>query len=254
MKVNKSISIVRYVGFLMMGFLLINLIWYGLSASLHLQALPSPIDVYSSYNEALDNDIVSHSLASLWRVVCGITISLILALLIGVSMGYNTRINRFLSPLIYFSYPLPKLAFLPIVMILFGIGDVSKIIVIVLIIVFQLIINIRDAIFNVPKEDYDLLVSLKASPMQKIRHITLPAILPDLFTSLRVAIGIAMSALFVTETFGTDRGLGFYITDSWMRIDYVQMFFGIVVLSVLGITIFIIIDVLNRYMCKWKFR
>lgn len=254
MKKVKKVNIIRYIGFLILGFFLTNLIWYILAAILNIQAMPSPVEVYSSYENALNNDIIAHTIASLYRVATGIVISLIIALIIGVTMGYNAKINRFLSPLIYFSYPLPKLAFLPIIMILFGIGDASKIIIIVLIIVFQLTINIRDAIINIPKEDYDLLVSLKASSIQKIRHITLPAILPDIFTSLRVAIGIAMSALFVTETFGTDKGLGFYITDSWMRIDYIQMFFGIVVLSISGIAIFILVDIANRLMCKWKFR
>lgn len=249
---NLTKNITRYTLHLLSGIILFTLIWYILSCLLGLKALPSPFDVYKSYPQALDNGIGMHITASLHRVSIGLIISLIIALTLGVLMGYNKKVDKLLSPIVYFSYPLPKLAILPIVMILFGIGDTSKIIIIVLIIVFQLTINIRDAVKNIPKENYDILTSIYASTMQKITHITIPAILPEIFSSLRVALGIAISALFFTETFGTDKGLGFYITDSWMRIDYIQMFFGIITLSMLGLLIFILLDIINQLTCRWK--
>lgn len=245
-------NIVNYLAFLLLGFFLFNLIWYVASLFADLKVLPSPFEVYSSYKSALDNNIQDHILASLYRISIGLSISLFIALLLGIIMGYNKTVNKLLSPLVYFSYPLPKLAILPVVMVLFGIEDTSKIIIIVLIIVFQLTINIRDAVTNIPTEDYDILTSLNATGLQKITHITLPAILPEIFSSLRIALGIALSALFFTETFGTDKGLGFYITDSWMRIDYIQMFFGILTLSLLGLLLFIILDITDQFMCKWK--
>lgn len=249
---NKKKSTGCYILSLLLGFVIFNVLWYIAVICIDLKALPSPIEVYKSYDQAIANGIVSHIGASLWRVMAGIVISLIIALFLGIIMGYYPKVNRLFSPLLYFSYPLPKLAFLPVIMILFGIGDTSKILVIVLIIALQLTISIRDAIRNIPSEDYDVLTSLRASPIQKIYHITLPAILPEMFSSLRIAVGIAMSALFFTETFGTDKGLGFYITDSWMRIDYLQMYFGILTLSLLGLGIFLIIDIIDQLVNKWK--
>lgn len=245
-------SIANYLGFLLLGFLLFNIIWYISSIFVDLKILPSPFEVYHSYRSALDNNIQDHIFASLYRIFVGLAISLLLALILGIIMGYNKTINKILSPLVYFSYPLPKLAILPVIMILFGIEDTSKIIIIVLIIVFQLTINIRDAVVNIPREDYDIMTSLNATGLQKITHITLPAIMPEIFSSLRIALGIALSALFFTETFGTDKGLGFYITDSWMRIDYIQMFFGILTLSLLGLILFIILDITDQLLCRWK--
>lgn len=245
-------SIANYLGFLLLGFLLFHLIWYVASMVVDLKVLPSPFEVYASYQRALDNNIQDHISASLSRISIGLSISLLIALTLGVIMGYNKTFNKVLSPLVYFSYPLPKLAILPVVMILFGIEDTSKIIIIVLIVVFQLTINIRDAVVNIPTEDYDILTSLNATGLQKITHITLPAIMPEIFSSLRIALGIGLSALFFTETFGTDKGLGFYITDSWMRIDYIQMFVGILTLSFLGLLLFIALDIIDQLMCRWK--
>jgi len=167
-------------------------------------------------------------------------------------MGYDKKANKLLGPMVYFSYPIPKLALLPIIMVLFNIGEVSKIIIVVLIVVFQLIITIRDAVRNIPQENYYVLTSFGASNLQKMKHITMPAILPDIFSSLRVALGIATSALFFIETFGTDKGLGYYITDSQLRVDYIQMYFGIIVLSVIGFALFLFVDLLDSIFCKWK--
>lgn len=242
----------NYILYIVLGFVLFNLAWFLLSEIIQLKALPSPFLVYRDYEKAFSNDIVGHTFASLYRVFSGLSISLILAIVIGVMMGSYRRINKLLAPLLYFTYPIPKLALLPVVMILFGIGETSKIIIIVLIIVFQLIINIRDGIQNINREKFDVLTSLNATTLQKLRHITIPAVLPEIFSSLRVALGISMSALFFTETYGTDKGLGFYITDSWMRIDYTQMYFGICALSLVGFLIFFSIDILENVVCRWK--
>lgn len=244
--------IFNYFGYIIVGFILFNLIWYLLAAWLQLKALPSPVDVYASYSKALDNDIVAHSLASLRRIAISIGISLAIALFLGLWMGHSKKVNKLLGPMVYFSYPIPKLALLPIVMTLFDLGETPKIIIVVLIVVFQLIITIRDSVINIPRENYHMLISFGATNMQKLRHITIPAVLPDIFSSLRVALGIATSALFFIETFGTDRGLGFYITDSQMRVDYNQMYFGIIVLSLIGFILFLIVDLLDSIFCKWK--
>ena len=251
MKKRQS-KLIRYFSTLLFGFVLFNLIWYALAYLVDMSALPFPKDVYLSYEKAMSNGIDAHVVASMRRIGLGILVSLILATFLGVLMGYYAKINRALTPLLYFSYPLPKLAFLPIIMLLFGIGDLSKILIIILIIVFQITITIRDAIRNIPKENYDVLVSLRASTLQKVWHVTIPAVLSEVFSSLRIAIGIALSALFFAESFGTDEGLGFYINDSWMRLDYAQMYFGILILSFIGLVLFLILDWLDFIVHRWK--
>jgi NitT/TauT family transport system permease protein len=244
--------IFNYFNYIIVGFILFNIVWYICAHLLELKTLPLPTEVYMGYEKALDNEIISHSLASLRRIFISLGISLAIALTLGLWMGYNKKANKLLGPMVYFSYPIPKLALLPIIMVLFNIGETSKIIIVVLIVVFQLIITIRDAVKNIPQENYYVLTSFGADSLQKMRHITLPAILPDLFSSLRVALGIATSALFFIETFGTEKGLGYYIIDSQTRVDYIQMYFGIIVLSVIGFALFLFIDLVDSILCKWK--
>lgn len=249
---KKNKRILNYFAYIAIGFILFNIGWYILSKNLDIKALPSPTEVYGAYSLALENDIIGHSLASIKRIIVSIGISLIIALILGLVMGYSKRVNKILGPMIYFSYPIPKLALLPIIMVLFDLGETSKIIVVVLIVVFQLIITIRDAVKNIPQENYYVLTSFGATSIQKMKYITLPAILPEILSSLRVALGIATSALFFIETFGTDKGLGYYIMDSQTRVDYAQMYFGILVLSFIGFLFFLLIDFIDKILCSWK--
>ena len=162
------------------------------------------------------------------------------------------KVGRVVSTFIYFSYPIPKLALLPIVMLLAGLGEATKVVMIVLIILFQLIVSIRDALRGISSEHHALLRSLGAGRRAELRHLLLPATLPAMLSALRIALGTAISVLFVTETYGTTRGLGYYITDAWMRLDYLGMYAGIALLSILGVLLFILIDWLEQLLCPWQ--
>lgn len=240
------------VRLLLVGVVAFNFIWWISALIFQNKALPNPIDVYAIMPKTMQDGMLAHSVASLQRIVFGTLIALVIALLGGILTGLSKRANRLLNPLLYLSYPVPKLALLPVVMIIFGIGENTKVIMIVLIIVFQLMISIRDSIRSISKENFYVLSSLGATPMQHIRHVVLPGILPDVLSALRVTVGIATSVLFVTETFGTDKGLGFFIVDAWMRIDYLTMYAGIVMISIIGFLLFLIIDVADSIFCKWN--
>ncbi len=234
------------------GILSLNTIWWLLAVVFNNKALPNPIDVYATLPKSLSQGMFDHSAASLRRILIGVFLALVLGMAGGLLTGLSKKANKLLNPLLYLSYPVPKLALLPVAMILFGIGETTKVVMIVLIIVFQLTISIRDAINNIDKENYYVLSTLGASKIQQIWHVVLPAILPEIFSALRVSVGIATSVLFVTETFGTDKGLGFFIVDAWMRIDYLTMYAGIVMLSIIGSLLFMMIDIMDAMFCRWS--
>jgi NitT/TauT family transport system permease protein len=167
-------------------------------------------------------------------------------------MGYFPRADRVLSPIVYLTYPIPKVAMLQIVMLLAGLGEAAKIIMIVLIIVFQVVIAVRDGVKSIPGEMYYPLYSLGAGFTAILREILIPASTPRFLSALRIAMATAVSVLFFTETFGTEYGMGFFIMDAWMRVNYVDMYSGIVVLSAMGLILFAIIDWLERRLCRWQ--
>ena len=234
------------------GFLFFNVLWYIFAIVMNSKVLPTPDKVYKQLPQVFNEGFYMHITASLYRILAGLLISFILGTAIGLIMGYHKGINKILNPLVYFTYPIPKTALLPVVMTLYGLGDGSKITIIVLITVFQVIVSVRDAVMNVEKENYNPLISLGASKLQLFYHITFPAILSEILTSIRLSIGTALSVLFFAEAYGTSKGVGYFIQDAWTRINYLDMYSGILVLSSLGLLLFILIDFIESMVCRWK--
>lgn len=234
------------------GLLLINLLWWVASITLSSTAIISPLKVYRALPALLSQEMGRHMWASLYRVLLGLPIAFVLGMSMAYAMYRWHRFGRVMSAFTYLAYPIPKLALLPIVMLIAGLGDGGKITMIVLIILFQIIVNIRDSLYNIPRESFLITTSLGATSWQVYRHVLLPATLPDTLSTLRVAIGTAISVLFVTETYGTDKGMGYFIIDSWMRFDYISMYGGIAILSIAGFLLFLLTDLLELLLCPWQ--
>ena len=243
----------KYVGFwYIMAALFLTLLWMAVSELVALPIIPSPFKVVDNLADIFMKYIAVHSLYSLWRIAAGLILAIVIGLPLGVVMGYFPKVDRFLAPLVYLTYPIPKIALLPILMLLFGIGDSSKIVMIFLIIVFQVVVAVRDGIRSIPKETYYPLYSLGASFTDIFYEVLWPASLPKFITEVRVALATAISVLFFTETFGTQYGMGYFIMDAWLRVNYLEMYSGIVVLSLIGLLLFTIIDVIEHYSCQWQ--
>lgn len=235
-----------------MAALFLTLLWMAVSELVALPIIPSPFKVVDNLTDIFMKYIAVHSLYSLWRIAAGLMLAIVIGLPLGVVMGYFPKVDRFLAPLVYLTYPIPKIALLPILMLLFGIGDSSKIVMIFLIIVFQVVVAVRDGIRSIPKETYYPLYSLGASFTDIFYEVLWPASLPKFITAVRVALATAISVLFFTETFGTQYGMGYFIMDAWLRVNYLEMYSGIVVLSLIGLLLFTIIDVIEHYSCQWQ--
>ncbi len=236
------------------GVLLLHIIWLMLSLLLQIKTLPSPVTVYMDFVDIKSLDLLKHVGVSLYRVLLGILSAVAVGVLVGLSMAQSRSWNRYLGVMVYLTYPIPKTVFLPVLMILFGLGNVSKILLIFLIIVFQISLTVRDAVLNIDKENYDILKSMNARKIEMHRYVTLPAILPEILTSVRLSTGTALSVLFFSEAYGTKFGMGYYILDAWSRIDYLSMYRGIVTISFIGFLLFLLIDQLEGRLCRWKVR
>ena len=94
--------------------------------------------------------------------------------------------------------------------------------------------------------------SLGGTRLQAARYVLLPALFPSLLSSLRIGTGTDLAVLFFAETFGTRKGLGWFVMESWMRMSYVDMFAGILCLGIVGLGIFLAIDALYRRLCRWN--
>lgn len=234
-----------------LGFIAIIMLWYLASLIVRLPIVPSPFRVIEELFSLPFHRLGIHVLYSVLRIVEGLAISFVLGTSLGFLMGYFPLADRILSPLVYFSYPVPKIALLPVVMLLMGLGEGAKVTMIVLIVVFQILVASRDAVREIPKEAYYSLHSLGASSLQIFMEIVWPASLARILTSMRVALGTAISVLFFTETYGTEYGLGYFIMDAWMRVNYLEMYCGILLLSIVGVLLFILVDGVQKRLVRW---
>ncbi|WP_432663790.1 ABC transporter permease [Wukongibacter baidiensis] len=244
LKEYKSISFVY-------AFVLIFILWQVIGVILNKSIFPTPVKIIVNMGKTFQSQIAIHAIYSLRRIVFGILLTLLLGIPLGILMGYFRKVDSILSPILYFNYPIPKIALLPIVMLIFGLGELTKVIMIFMITFFPIVINIRDEVKNIPEEVLYPMYSLGAGTYRIINEIILPATIPAILTSLRLGIGTAISVLFFTENFGTEYGMGYFIMDSWMRINYIQMYSGILTLSVIGLIFFITIDILEVHICSW---
>ncbi len=226
-------------------------LWYLIAQAAELPILPSPERVAERLAGIFLSDIAVHGAYSLWRIAAGLCLAILIGFPLGMIMGYFPRADRYLAPIVYLTYPIPKIALLPILMLLAGLGELSKILMIFLIIVFQVVVAVRDGIHAIPKEIYEPLVSLGASFGEIFSEILWPASLPKFLTAVRVAMATAISVLFFTETFGTQYGIGYFIMDAWLRVNYLDMYAGIIVLSGIGLLLFGLLDFVEYQTCRW---
>lgn len=237
---------------MLIGAGLLHALWVIISALVNSSVFPQPWLVYGHLPQEFSSGIVDHLLVSLGRIAQGIGCSLILALILALLIYKARRVGYAIESFIYLSYPIPKLALLPVIMLLAGLGEMTKVTMIVLIILFQLVVSIRDSLRAIDRASIATLRSLGASAYQEVRYLLFPAIVPDILSALRIAIGTAISVLFVTETYGTSQGMGYYIVDAWMRIAYLDMYSGIVMLGAMGFVLFVLVDVLEYLFCQWR--
>ncbi|KGP75802.1 ABC transporter permease [Desulfosporosinus sp. Tol-M] len=233
--------------------LFLLILWLYAAWSFNTPLLPTPQAAICATSRLLfEADLGRHLWVSTYRVVLSTLLSLLIGLPLGLIMGYERRIDRFLAPLVYIIYPIPKIVFLPLILLFLGLEDRSKIFLITLIVCFQILVTTRDAVRKVTAETVSSLRSLGGNRAQVYRYVLLPASLPDILTSLRLSMGTAIAVLFFAESFATTEGLGYFIMDSWSRAAPDEMFAGIIMMALLGVSLFIVVDLLETTLCRWQ--
>ncbi|HMN15422.1 MAG TPA: ABC transporter permease [Bellilinea sp.] len=227
-------------------------LWQAASMLLNQPILPSPVKVLQTFFAELGNGLALHFLASLWRVVASILLSIVLAVPAGLALAQFPRVDRFFAPLIYILYPIPKVVFVPIILLLMGLGDFPKIIMIFLILFFQILVLVRDSARSLRSELIQSVRSLAAGRKALFRYIYVPASIPAILTAVRQSIGTAIAVLYIAELSATKVGLGYYIylTGSTL-FDYPAMYAGIVAMSLLGLLLYFLVDALEKRLCPY---
>lgn len=236
-----------------LGLLMFLFFWQVLAWVVRRPIMPSPVVVLPLFFTSIFGELGLHLLASTGRVLAAIGVAVITAVPVGLGLGQTPKLDRIFSPLIAIVYPIPKIVFLPVIYVLMGITDVSKIFLIALIIFFQILVVVRDEAANLHPELILSVRSLGAGRRALFRYVYFPASLPAVLTALRVSTATAIAVLFIAEQSLTTYGLGYFIVvETYQVLRYPQMYTGILAMSLLGLSLYFIFNNLELRIYRYR--
>lgn len=213
-------------------------------------ALPTPAATLPVFIESVPI-LWPEFLTSARRVVVSILLGSLLATPFALVCSRHKTADAIFAPFLFLTYPVPKVVFLPVLLILMGLGDAPKVALISIAVFFQVSMSVRDSTKAVPQSLIVSARSLGASRWQVYRHVIIPAVLPGLFTALRISSGTAIAILFVAESMAGTTGLGWAIVDAWGVVDYPRLFSGIIATALLGVLVYETIAFLDWRINRW---
>lgn len=239
---------------LLLAFAALLILWQAAAWLVRQDILPGPVPVFVTLGEELvKGPLLLGFLASLWRVVASTLLAIALAAPAGMVLGQSKRLNRIFAPVIAMLYPIPKIVFVPLLMLFFGIGDLSKILMIFMLLFFQILVLVRDQAAALRPELILSVRSLGAGRRALFRFVYLPASLPAVLTALRQSIGTAVAVLYIAELIATEVGLGHYIYfEGTTVLNYPAMYAGILLMSLMGLGLYFLADWLEKKLCRWQ--
>ncbi len=217
--------------------------------------LPAPGLVAQRFVQVLlDGSLVRHSAYTLFEVLCGLSLGVITATLLGYLLAKSHWFERILSPYIVASQSIPIVAIAPLLVIWFGPGLFSKILICALIVFFPVLVNTIVGLRSVPEELSDLMRSLKADRWQTIRHLEAPAALPVFLGGLRIGATLSVIGAVVGEFVGADRGLGFLVNVARGRFDTPLVFVAVFTLIAMALTLYTTVFLIEKRLLTWQKR
>ena len=203
--------------------------------------------IFTSPSEGLFTDIQ----ASLSRILWGYIIGCGLGMITGIAMGLNRTIRNILFPLVALSYPIPKIAILPLIMLIFGIGELSKIVVVAIGSFFLVLMNTLHGVESLSKTYREVAYIYHFSRRSYITKVIVPGASPAIFTGLKLAIGYSLVIVVAAEFSGANAGIGYLIWQSWETFSIKAMYAGIFVIAALGFAFAVTLDILQKVLLPW---
>ena len=239
---------------------LIFLVWFEVTRQQIVPKIfiPSPYDVYKGFEETIftgyhGKGLLYHCLVSLARVLTGWVVACIIAVPLGLAMGLSSKVRAVFDYLIEFYRPLPPLAYYTLLVLWFGIGELSKVLLLFLAAIPPLTIGAVEGVKEVSPSVIQAARSLGANARQVFYKIILPATTPAIITSMRISLGFTYTVLVAAEIVAATEGIGWMVWDAskFLRSDII--FVGIITMGATGIGLDACLRFAARKLLKWKY-
>ena len=194
-----------------------------------------PLDIARHFFAALaTSELYADAGASLMRALPGFALGSLLGILLGLAAGVQRTVDEALSPLVFLTYPVPKIVMLPLFMLWFGIGDLSKVLIIALACFYPAFINAFYGARATPRILVWSARNMGARDAHIFRRVVLPAALPQIFAGLRVSLALSFIVMFATEMINARSGLGHLIRDAENSLQFDLMYVSLLTIAMLG--------------------
>lgn len=231
---------------------LIVLLWWTTSVASSSPFYPPLGEVLGSFRETwLFARIGSDVVPSLARLLAGLLVATVVGVALGAALGRSRRFWQALNPTVQFGRSVPGTALVPVSVVLLGIGDVSKVVVIAFVCVFPVLLNTVDAVRGIDQQLEDVARSYRLTGAQRLAFVLLPAAAPQIFAGIRTALGIAFIMMVVTELYAATNGIGFVTVTARSSFDVPQMWAGTVLMGLLGVAVSVAFLALQRRVLRW---
>lgn len=235
---------------------LLVLIWWaavegGLVTS---RLLPDPLRVATAFwqDTFVRGTLLAQAGVTLMRALSGFVLGALIGVGLALAMARSRLFGRLVEPLLFMGYPVPKIALYPVFIFIFGLGTSSKIAFTVLEVLYPVCIATFFALTSIPVRLIWTARNFGASPFATFRRVILPAMLPQVFAGLRIALPLALTIVVVTEIIGDSAGLGYYINIASTRFRYQNVYAGIVMTGLCGFLLDLAILWLHRRIVYWE--
>jgi NitT/TauT family transport system permease protein/taurine transport system permease protein len=220
-------------------------------------ALPSPVAVWQAFVDIVRNgyggqSLIGDILISCFRIVVGFVGAIAIGVPVGLLMSRNKIIFDLIDPLLQFVRPVPPLAYIPLLVVWFGIGELPKAILILVGTIPVIIIGTMSGVKSTPPLRIAVARTLGATNAQIFRKIVLPSALPEIFTSMRVGIGVAWTCLVAAELIAASSGLGWLVQFAGQALQVAVVIVGIVIIGVIGYAMELVIRKLENWIVPWR--
>jgi NitT/TauT family transport system permease protein/taurine transport system permease protein len=221
--------------------------------------LPTPISVLQNFQTLVTVGLAQKTLVDdIWisvaRVGVGFLAAVVIGVPVGILMGWNDVTFKIIDPFIQFIRPVPPLAYIPLLVVWLGIGEVPKVVLILIGTLPVIIISTVSGVRGTPIQRIRVAQCLGANPLQLFFYTVLPSALPEIFTGMRVGIGVAWSCLVAAELIAADAGLGWLVEYAGQNLQVGIIFVGIIAIGLSGYLMELVIRALESLAVPWKGR
>jgi NitT/TauT family transport system permease protein len=216
---------------------------------------PAPSSIVSDFVDFLTSgELVSNTLTTLGRVLIGFAIGAIPGVALGLLVGINPLVRAVLDPIVAMLYPIPKIAILPLILLIFGIGESSKYAIVAIGVFFIMLINTAAGVRQIESIYLDVARSFRISRRSFYLRVLLPGAMTNVFAGIKLSIGIAIVLAVAAEFTAAKSGLGFQIWNAWQTLQVERMYVALVMVSLLGYALTLAGNALEKLLVPWRAR